>query len=106
MKISLICFTCTARDGFDNGSTSLMNIRFYPNPVNDILNIAYNSLSNGDVSIRLFDATGRLVLFEQQASTEGDNQITLNLAGRLPVGLYIVEVQQADQTEKARIIVE
>jgi hypothetical protein len=96
-----------SREGFDNGSASnLMDIRFYPNPVNDILNISYSSVSNGDVIIRMFDATGRLVLTEQQSSIEGNNQIALNLANRLPMGLYFVEVQQADQIEKARIIVE
>jgi hypothetical protein len=82
-----------------------MDIRFYPNPVTDNLNIAYTSLSSGDVTIRMFDATGRMVLSEQTQAAEGDNQITLHVGNILPVGLYIVEVQQAEQIEKSRVII-
>jgi hypothetical protein len=97
---------CDSRIGADDETaTNLMDIRFYPNPVNDVLNIAYTSLSSGDVTIRMYDATGRLVLTEQNQATEGDNQITLHVGNILPVGLYIVEVQQAEQIEKSRVII-
>ena len=97
---------CDSRIGAEDGTaTNLMDIRFYPNPVNDILNIAYTSLSSGDVTIRMYDATGRLVLTEQNQAAEGDNQITLHVGNILPVGLYIVEVQQGEQIEKSRVII-
>jgi hypothetical protein len=103
---SISLSSCSSRDGLDNGTaTNLMDIRFFPNPVNDILNIAYTSLSSGDVTIRMYDATGRLVLTEQNQAAEGDNQITLHVGNILPVGLYIVEVQQAEQIEKSRVII-
>jgi hypothetical protein len=95
--------SCNTRDGL--ATSNLMDIRFYPNPVTDNLNIAYTSLSSGDVTIRMFDATGRMVLSEQTQAAEGDNQITLSLSDRLPVGLYIIEVQQADQIEKSRVVI-
>jgi cell shape-determining protein MreC len=53
----------------------------------------------------MYDATGRLVLTEQNQAAEGDNQITLHVGNILPVGLYIVEVQQGEQIEKSRVII-
>jgi len=93
------------RIGDLTAGANLMDIRLYPNPVNDILNIAYTSLSSGVVIIRMYDVTGRLVLTEQNQANEGDNQITMNVGNILPVGLYIIEVQQAERIENARVII-
>jgi hypothetical protein len=103
-NLSVTTTFCT-RIGDATAEQNLMDIRFYPNPVNDILNMAYTSISSGDVTIRMYDATGRLVLTAQNQAVEGDNQISLNVGNILPLGFYIIEVQQAERIEKARVII-
>lgn len=68
-----------------------------PNPFTDRIGVSFSSLINQQVSLRLFDTSGRLVREE----TITPNSVYYELAGlRLPPGVYILSVQigQGDAT--------
>lgn len=57
-----------------------------PNPANDYLNIRYTAPQDAtNLTVQLFNATGRAVAEERLAGTEGAQQIDLS---RLSAGLY------------------
>jgi hypothetical protein len=83
--------------GLDEDATA-SQIKFYPNPAADKLNIRKANLSdaNGYIS----DASGRKVL----SFTLSSNESHVNVAD-LPAGLYILNIESADKTIHKRITI-
>lgn len=71
------------------GTTSL---ELFPNPAGEAVNLAVESLVNGELNVDLFDATGRLVRSEQVNIVNGAQQVELNLGG-LETGVYTVQFE-------------
>ncbi|MEC3908817.1 T9SS type A sorting domain-containing protein [Tamlana sp. 2201CG12-4] len=77
-----------------NEDVSVANTKLYPNPVNDVLNIAgVKNIKNTE----LFDVTGKKVY---QGTTT--NQIDVN---NLPKGLYLLKIRSKEEGEAVRKIV-
>ena len=74
---------------------------FYPNPTNEIINIAINSTSEKSFNLRIFNVVGELVLEE---SLSGQKNQTLNVA-HLKKGVYFVTVKLTDRTISKRLII-
>ena len=66
-----------------------VEMRAYPNPVADVLNIPLNGAGAEKVYIRLFDTEGRLLL--EKVAIGGASEYPLSLAG-YPAGKYFVQV--------------
>jgi hypothetical protein len=73
----------------------------YPSPTADQVQIAYESLSETTVSIKIFDFTGRLVLEKQELSATGSNVTKMDMSA-LQVGIYTIQVSTA--TEIADVV--
>lgn len=71
------------------------NVRTYPNPVQDILNIDFDSHKIGTYILTIFDYSGRKVLEEPFELSGGMNSKQLN-ASRWARGLYLVTIQTQD----------
>ena len=70
----------------------------YPNPMGDILNI----LTNGPVSIKVYDITGKLVIkIKQNQTHKGLNQLDVSL---LPSGVYNFSVTYEGRTTTAKVL--
>ena len=80
-------------------------LRVAPNPAQDNVNLAYNSLSEGQAFIRVFDAQGKLVFEKAMAFNEGLNTVNLNM-NELENGIYIVEVLNGDSRESVRLLMQ
>jgi hypothetical protein len=65
-----------------------MGINVYPNPVKDVLNVRTNS---GPATLKLYDASGRLVK-QQQISGKTVQQVPV---GYLKNGLYLLKIENA-----------
>lgn len=76
----------------------------YPNPANDALNINFPAGTEGDAHVLLTDATGRLVLQQQQNLGKGDNRIQLEL-GLLADGVYFVQVRNGSEVFTQKLVV-
>lgn len=75
------------------------SIVVYPNPVNNVLNIQNNSLSEIDV-IAVFDVNGRLILKELE-NLKSNAELDLS---ELTTGMYFVEISSSEGTITKRII--
>ena len=78
-------------------------LNVFPNPAIDFVNIEFANEINGDVDLKVFDAaTGKL--FKNQRIRKMDNKLSHKLGlTRLPVGSYIIEVKQGNQSTFRKI---
>jgi hypothetical protein len=77
-------YVVTAIANFENGQY----IKFYPNPVQNELKINFNLTGQSNISIKIFNNSGKLILANDKISS-GTN---INLKS-LTIGTYIVQVQ-------------
>ena len=76
-----------------------MDINIYPNPVKDVLNILINS---GSATLKLYDASGRLVR-HQQVAGRTVQQIPV---GYLKNGLYLLKIESAARVTTKKIVIQ
>jgi len=62
------------------------------NPVNDKINIGFQTLQTENVDIRVLDITGSLKATQRMSVQPGNNVLTMQLPGTLATGTYIVSV--------------
>ncbi len=75
-----------------------------PNPFSNTLNIQFGSEVEGDVEIRIFDLSGKL-LMEQRHEMGGSETLTLNQeVSGLPSGTYIIEASYQEFTERHKLV--
>ncbi len=70
----------------------------YPNPCKNVLNIQYQTSSQGELSIQLLDIQGKLLRTQLVQTTEGQNVLQFNDLGTLPSGLYFLRLLQEGTT--------
>ncbi|NNE45901.1 MAG: T9SS type A sorting domain-containing protein [Rhodothermales bacterium] len=76
----------------------------YPNPFNPSTTIRYAVPEAADVSIRVFDATGRLVgTLVQNMMPPGNHSVTMDASG-LSSGMYFYELKAGDVTQTKAMI--
>ena len=76
-----------------------MGITVYPNPVKDVLNVRTNS---GPATLKLYDASGRLVK-QQQVNGKILQQIAV---GYLKNGLYLLKIENATGLTTKKIVIQ
>jgi|GEM_PF-4548100 len=103
----------TANNGCGNSNTSSLNVSImacrmavsassetliaaYPNPAQDQITVAYQSLTKEVCTIRFVDLTGRMVMEQHHQVTEGFNYYVLNLE-TLTEGIYLLQVESPSQ---------
>ena len=70
----------------------------YPNPMGDVLNI----LTNGPVSIKAYDITGKLIIkIKTNQTHKGLNQLDVSL---LPTGIYTFKVTYEGRTNTTKVL--
>ncbi|MCI5081172.1 MAG: M36 family metallopeptidase [Saprospiraceae bacterium] len=67
------------------------NVAVFPNPANDILNIAVNTAQSQNVTITLVNASG-VQIMEKQVNVGIDGQVIPLNVSNLPAGFYFVQV--------------
>ncbi|OON71049.1 T9SS type A sorting domain-containing protein [Hymenobacter sp. CRA2] len=63
-----------------------------PNPFHDELTVRLTLATAGQVSLHVHDTAGRLLLQQQANAAAGASTMTLEGAGKLPIGLYFLTV--------------
>ncbi len=84
----------------DAALTVTSEIIAYPNPFSNRISFQYNNASVEKVSVRLYDAGGKLVY----ANNHADANAALLLGEELATGLYILQVETASGTEQIKIV--
>jgi hypothetical protein len=62
-----------------------------PNPANDYVAISLNSNEDAEISMLIFDNTGKIILSSKQKVFKGSNSIHLNNLSRFGNGMYVLK---------------
>jgi hypothetical protein len=77
--------------------------RLWPNPVNDVLNLRFDTSLRGNLQMSVIDVNGRVVLVANAMIADGTNQ--LNIAtGALPSGIYMLRMGIGNETMSFRFV--
>jgi PKD repeat protein len=99
-------FTIRVRQQVSTGmqeAEALNELRTWPNPVSDHLNLSFRSTLRGTVQLQLVDVNGRVHRTTNATFTTGDNRIELSTA-ELPAGLYLLRMEQAGHAQSVRFV--
>lgn len=79
---------------------------FYPNPSKSgIVNLDYTSQTDDEISITVFDVTGKLVVNQIQQVSNGDNNLSFDFS-ELNTGIYIVKIGDERNPTHRKLIIE
>lgn len=94
----------SANPAFDDQDKVLNNVKVYPNPVTDQLNLTYLVNKDSNVTIMIMDVLGNEVatLFSEHLSA-GQQNHSFNIASKLSSGFYFVRLMVGNETVVKRI---
>ncbi len=99
--------TLTIPEAFGVGIAEINDKRrfdLYPNPVSSAMQVRYYLPRTSDVSISLYDLSGkRLAILKQETQPEGNYHSSFTLSG-YSKGAYIVELKTGDQSFAQKLI--
>lgn len=81
----------------------ISNLKLYPNPANDILNISadFNSIENA--SLKMFDLLGKLV-YENDTLFKFSSDATINVSSFSP-GVYMLQLSKDGKVDTRKVVV-
>lgn len=90
---------CLTTVGFSDPEQEIPSTSVSPNPFSDYLNVSFSYKIPSDVSVQLFDLTGREMILRQQKM--GDSfQIE---RGNLPPGVYFLKIENSTRSGFSKI---
>ncbi len=76
-----------------------------PNPFNNKTKINYYSPNNANISFKVYDIVGNIVIYKELNAFQGKNTISIN-RDNLSSGVYIYEFRNGSKTIRKRMIIE
>jgi len=76
---------------YTNTIDNFQELKLFPNPVKDVLNIKYSGNRIREMEVEIFNITGRSVLHQKIQNIESGQNIGLNVH-TLKNGMYLVKV--------------
>ncbi|MGV9012981.1 MAG: PKD domain-containing protein [Flavobacteriales bacterium] len=83
--------------------SSIAELKLWPNPVSNELNITFNSVRAGTSTVSVMDMDGRTMLDEVRTVAFGSNTVKLNTAALAP-GLYLLRIGDGTQRISQRFL--
>ena len=87
------------------GALRASELRVYPNPVSDRLEVYFNSNTVAPVTLDLIDLSGRVVYQHQEIRAKGRHMIAVPVTN-LPKGMYLLRWQQGTEQQVHKILIE
>ena len=95
-------FKVTVEGGSNGSGIFEAQVKAYPNPTSNILNVQCSDDVEGEVIIRLYDMGGNMVYTEKTAMTAGSiKAIDINA---LPAGMYVLEVEHKGAKITSKVV--
>ncbi len=86
---------------------SLENVKVYPNPVADQLNVSYTIKKDSNVTIKIMDVLGNeITTLMSQRQSAGEQTSSFNLSAKLSSGFYFVRLTAGTDSVIKRISVQ
>ena len=92
-----VAFTST------NTITSINNIKTFPNPVANQLNIQFNAAKMLDIEISVANLIGQVLVQENRIINSGINELSI-LTNELPAGVYMLNIRSAEGVLTQKIV--
>jgi hypothetical protein len=92
-------------DGIRDDASQINQVKVYPNPANDIVNIEVQSLQTATISISLFDITGRSIQSIASEQVQGVYRSSFDTS-ELPAGIYFVNIVAGSDSRSVKLIVQ
>ena len=89
----------------EEGTSSATAFSVYPNPAHDKVTVSIDVKEQTGFNLTLRDMSGRVILSEDREGTAGINAYELDLKG-FAKGIYMLEVQSANDKWKSKVIIE
>jgi len=91
---SIVNSSISILSGLSDELKNEWNLQIFPNPAYEVLNLKWESPTHQELSIEVFDATGRLIknAVSNQNFTAGNNQEQIDLE-ELPPGIYLLRIR-------------
>ncbi len=84
---------------------NVAEVKMYPNPVNEIATVAITLAENAQVTLDIFDITGKLVntVYNEEMNA-GQNNVSINVT-ELPAGLYFTTIRSGKYNKTMKMVV-
>ena len=79
------------------------NVALWPNPVEDVIGLSFNSLNNASLSLTIFDLNGRVVRSTNTVMNSGQNDHRIHVAD-LEAGMYLLQITNGEQRSSRRFV--
>jgi len=89
-------------DNTNDPSLGLTDVRVFPNPAKDFVNVSISSERAGDATVQLLSIDGRALHTQKLRLLPGNATTTINTA-RLPSGIYVVQVSGASRVSTTKV---
>jgi len=90
--------------GIPNINPNVLNMKMYPNPLNDnLLNIQYTLKQDSRVTFKVLDITGREVYSMNENLNAGEHTDQLNL-DNLAIGVYLIKIIIGDTQDTQKLV--
>jgi len=97
-------YTPSLRANSKESNKTLSNVKIYPNPVSDQLNLTFKLNKDISVSIKIMDALGNEIrTLLSQRLEEGDQVQNFTLNSNLSSGFYFIRIMAGTETVVKRI---
>ena len=105
-SVSIVIFTRNCNGGklANTTANALVNYNIYPNPTNGVYNVSFSAKEANAVTLRMVDATGRIVYNQTVNAVVGENIIPVN--ANVSAGIYMLQIQNGSTMNTAKIVVE
>jgi hypothetical protein len=78
-----------------------VNIKIYPNPASDIVNISFEEPVDGEINLTILDSQGKLVKRDVIESAMTEKQINLQ---ELPAGIYYLRMNKGKLVNVYKVV--
>jgi hypothetical protein len=90
-------------EGENQESNIINEIKMFPNPVGEDLNLTFNATENLDLNIKIVDLFGRVLKDEEFHALEGDNRFSITVADLIS-GPYVLILKSGNVIQNYRFI--
>ena len=80
------------------------DVKVYPNPLNNLLNVSYTLPISGKVLLEIYDYTGKLLIRKDMGSLNKGNHIDQLNTTKLSSGIYVLTIKVEQSSISKKII--
>lgn len=104
LKGSRINAPVDGSDDTDQDLSGIVNLRYYPNPADENINISFESDSDAEALVEVLNTSGKIIHSEKIPVRKGSTDRKLDL-GKIVSGTYILKITQEGSSVSKKLII-